>query len=75
MIDLNVYEDSLARTVERARERNIVVPTFAMMKDPSLIADRIKQQLKGIGYCGTMTLELRPWEIKKCLGHVRQLLI
>ena len=36
---------------------------------------RIFQQLKGIGYCGTMTLELRPREIKKCLGYVRQLLI
>jgi sugar phosphate isomerase/epimerase len=36
---------------------------------------RIFQQLKRIGYCGTMTLELRPWEIKKCLSHVRQLLI
>lgn len=36
---------------------------------------RIFQQLKEINYCGTMTLELRPWEIKQCLGHVRQLLI
>ncbi|MBW1704861.1 MAG: sugar phosphate isomerase/epimerase [Deltaproteobacteria bacterium] len=35
---------------------------------------RIFQQLKGIGYCGTMTLELRPWEIRKCLGYVKQLL-
>ncbi len=49
MIDLTVYQESLARTVERARERNIIIPTFAMMKDPSLIPDRIKQELKGIG--------------------------
>ncbi len=49
MIDLTVYKESLARTVERARERNIIIPTFAMMKDPSLIPDRIKQELKGIG--------------------------
>ncbi|MBW2615795.1 MAG: sugar phosphate isomerase/epimerase [Deltaproteobacteria bacterium] len=35
---------------------------------------RIFQKLKGIGYYGTMTLELRPWEIKRCLGRVRQLL-
>jgi sugar phosphate isomerase/epimerase len=33
---------------------------------------RIFQQLNGIGYCGTMTLELRPWEIKGCLDYVRQ---
>ena len=35
---------------------------------------RIFRQLKRIGYCGTMTMELRPTEIAKCLGHVRQLL-
>ncbi len=35
---------------------------------------RIFQKLKEIDYCGTMTMELRPWEIKKCLGYVRQLL-
>ncbi len=49
MIDLTVYEESLARTVERARERNIVIPTFAMMKDPGLMPDRIKKELKSIG--------------------------
>jgi len=49
MIDLTVYKERLARTVERARERNIIIPTFAMMKDPSLIPDRIQQELKGIG--------------------------
>jgi cysteine synthase A len=49
MIDLTVDKESLDRTVERARERNIIIPTFAMMKDPSLIPDRIKQELKGIG--------------------------
>ncbi len=49
MIDLTVYKESLTRTVERARERNIIIPTFAMMKEPSLIPNRIKQELKGIG--------------------------
>jgi sugar phosphate isomerase/epimerase len=36
---------------------------------------RIFQQLKGMDYCGTITLELRPWEIKKCLDYVSQFLI
>jgi len=35
---------------------------------------RIFQQLKRIGYSGTMTLELRPGEIKKCLDRVKKLL-
>jgi cysteine synthase A len=49
MIDLTVIPDRLERTVKRARERNIIIPTFAQMKDPSLIPDRIKEELRGIG--------------------------
>jgi cysteine synthase len=49
MIDLSVFEERLERTVERARERDIIIPTFAQMKDPSLIPERIKEELRGIG--------------------------
>ncbi len=49
MIDLQVMEERLERVVERARERDIIVPTFAQMKDPSLIPDRIRDELGGIG--------------------------
>ena len=48
-IDLTVLEDRLQRSVKRARERNIVVPTFAQMKDPALIPDRFKAELASIG--------------------------
>ena len=33
-IDLTVYPDRLERTVKRVRERNIIIPTFAQMKNP-----------------------------------------
>ena len=49
MIDLSVNEERLERTVERARERDIIIPTFAQMKDPSLVPERIKEELRGIG--------------------------
>ncbi|MGD8759545.1 MAG: pyridoxal-5-phosphate-dependent protein subunit beta, partial [Anaerolineales bacterium] len=49
MIDLTVNKKKMKRAVERARERNIIIPTFAQMKDPTLIPDRIKQELKGTG--------------------------
>ncbi len=49
MIDLSVNDTQLERAVQRARERNIIVPTFAEMKDPSLIPDQVKAQLAGIG--------------------------
>ncbi len=49
MIDLSIHEEQLERTVQRARERNIIVPTFAQMKNPELIPDSVKEELKKIG--------------------------
>ncbi len=48
MIDLTKNEDQLKRTVERAQERNIIIPTFEQMKDPSKIPERIKEELTEI---------------------------
>jgi hypothetical protein len=48
-IDLTVYPDRLENTIKRARERNIIIPTFAQMKNPDLIPARIKEELKSIG--------------------------
>jgi cysteine synthase len=49
MIDLSVIEDRLKRTVERARERNIIIPTFAQMRNPTLISSEIQERLKSVG--------------------------
>lgn len=49
MIDLSINEKSLKRTVERAKERNIIIPTFKEMKNPELIPEKIKEKLKTIG--------------------------
>lgn len=49
MIDLQIIKDRLERAVERSRERNIVIPTFAQMKDPGLIPESILQDLTGVG--------------------------
>ncbi len=49
MIDLTINEEQLKRTVQRARERNIIIPTFEQMKNPDLIPDKIKEELKSIG--------------------------
>ncbi|MDP2965572.1 MAG: pyridoxal-5-phosphate-dependent protein subunit beta [Pelolinea sp.] len=48
-IDLTIYPDRLENTVKRARERNIIIPTFAQMKNPALAPDKVKQELKSIG--------------------------
>jgi len=49
MIDLSIDEQQLKRTVQRARERNIIIPTFEQMKHPSLIPDKIKAKLQDVG--------------------------
>jgi len=36
MIDLTIREEALKRTVQRARERDIVIPTFAQMSSRPL---------------------------------------
>ena len=49
MIDLTVHSEQRQRTIARAREREIVIPTFAQMKDPSLIPASVVERLKGVG--------------------------
>jgi cysteine synthase A len=49
LIDLTVDEARLKNVVKRAKERKIVIPTFAQMKNPALIDDSIKEQLKNVG--------------------------
>ncbi|ATW24837.1 pyridoxal-phosphate dependent enzyme [Candidatus Formimonas warabiya] len=49
MIDLTIHEQQLERTVAKARERNIIIPTFKEMKNPELIPEKIKEKLKHIG--------------------------
>ena len=58
MIDLTINEERLKRAVQRARERNIIIPTFAQMKDPTLIPDGVKERLKGIGLWDVNSLNL-----------------
>ena len=44
-----VNPDVRKKAIDRFSERNIILPTFAQMKDPSLIPEKIKSKLKNIG--------------------------
>jgi len=44
-----IHEDVLEKTAQRCRERNIVIPTFAQMKNPALIPSEIQEKLKNVG--------------------------
>lgn len=49
MIDLTKNEARLEKAVARARENNIVIPTFAQMKDPSLVPEKIRERMTRVG--------------------------
>lgn len=49
MIDLTINPEALERAIQRAKERNIIIPTFKQQKDPSLIPDKVVRKLKNVG--------------------------
>ena len=48
-IDLTVHPERRKRAIARARERNIIIPTYAQMKDPAKIPSKVKEELAKIG--------------------------
>jgi cysteine synthase len=49
MINLAIREDALERAVQRARERNIIIPTFKQMQDPARIPEPVTAGLREVG--------------------------
>jgi cysteine synthase len=49
MIDLTIQPEALARTIQRAKERKIIIPTFKQQRNPALIPPAVVEQLKQIG--------------------------
>jgi cysteine synthase len=48
-IDLSINKARRKRALQRVREKNIVIPTYAQMKDPARIPGSIRQELGKIG--------------------------
>lgn len=48
-IDLTIMQDRLERAAGRAKEMNILIPTYAHMKDPASATDAIKEELAKVG--------------------------
>lgn len=46
---LKINDAVLQKTIQRCRERKIIIPTFAQMKDPEKIPAAIKKQLPSVG--------------------------
>ena len=41
--------DVIKKTAQRCKERGVIIPTFAQMRDPKLVPDSVKSKLKTIG--------------------------
>ncbi len=57
-IDLHIEGERRQRAIQRVRERNIIIPTFAQMKDPTLVPEHIKESLKSVGLWDVNPLNL-----------------
>jgi cysteine synthase len=44
-----VNDDVVKRTARRCRERGIVIPTYAQMRDPARIPAALRERLRGVG--------------------------
>jgi cysteine synthase len=49
MIDLTVHPETLERVVKRAKEKNIIIPTFKQQRDPGLIPEAVVSRLQKVG--------------------------
>ena len=58
MIDLTIQKETLAKNIQKAKENNIIIPTFAQMKNPKLIPEKITSKLKGVGISDINPLNL-----------------
>ena len=45
MIDLQIDKERRRRAIQRVRERDIIIPTFAQMKDPGKVSPKVRQEL------------------------------
>jgi cysteine synthase len=49
VINLTVQPDIRRRNIDRCRERSILLPTFAQMRDPSQIPESVRKRLRSVG--------------------------
>lgn len=57
-IDLTIEHERRQRAIQRVRERGIIIPTFAQMRNPELTPVKIKEKLANIGLWDVNPLNL-----------------
>lgn len=49
MLDLTINQENLEKNIQKARENNIIIPTFEMMRNPDTIPEKIQEKLGSLG--------------------------
>ena len=57
-IDLSIHQEGLQHNIKKARENNIIIPTFAQMENPETIPEKIQEKLKTVGLWDVNPLNL-----------------
>ena len=55
---MSINKEKLAHNVQVARENNIILPTFAQMRDPQKVPEKVKKALKNVGLWDVNPLNL-----------------
>jgi len=58
MIDFTKNAENLARNIKKARDNNVIIPTYAQMKNPETIPAPIQEKLKNVGLWDVNPLNL-----------------
>ena len=64
-IDLTIHAERLERAVKRARERNIIIPTYAQQRNPELVPASIKSEIRGPRIMGYRPPESLPHHLEE----------
>lgn len=77
---MTTQEKALKNSIDLCRERNILIPTYKQMRNPDLLPERIKEELKSIGLSDInprnlfrITWKNEPVESGGGFGHVNYL--
>ena len=46
---MHINEQNLERSVQRCSEKQILIPTFAQLRNPSLVPERVRNRLRNVG--------------------------
>ena len=58
MIDLTINRENLKHNIQKAKENNVIIPTYQQMKDPEKVPEVIREKLKNVGLWDVNPLNL-----------------